>query len=253
MEKIKRFVFVVARAIVKLTFPKFTVEGQEHIPEGPCVFAGNHCHMYGPIAGELYFPGEPDIWCAAEMIHLKDVPAYTYKDFWSRKPAWSKWFYKLLSYLIAPLSVCIFGNARVIPVYRDSRVMTTFRKTAQSLKNGTSVVIFPEHDAPYNHVVCDFQEGFVDVARNYYKQTGKTLPFVPMYIAPALSKVYLGEPVYFNPENPIKEERARICTYLMEHITHTALALPRHKMVPYNNVSKKEYVYNVPADSSAMP
>lgn len=244
MEKLKRGVFLFIRYLVRLFYPQTSLEGLHNLPQEPCILVGNHAQMNGPIVGELYIPGEPYTWCAGEMMELKEVPAYAYRDFWSRKPGWSKWFYKLLSYIIAPLSVCIFNNARTIPVYHDKRLVKTFRATMERLEQGRNVLIFPEHEQPYDRILCDFQTGFVDVARIYYKQTGKCLSFVPMYLAPSLHTAYLGEPITYCPENPIKEERRRICQYLMASISATAQALPRHRLVPYSNVSKKEYGYN---------
>ncbi len=244
MDTLKKLVYRAARFCVNLFYPKIEAVGTENLPEEPCILVGNHAQMNGPIIGELYVPGMCYIWCAHEMMQLKEVPAYAYQDFWSRKPKWSKWFYKLLSYVIAPLCVCIFNNAHTIPVYRDGRVIKTYRDTIAKLKAGDNVVIFPEHDAPYDHILCDFQPGFVDVARSYYKQTGKALQFVPMYLAPKLKKMYFGVPIRFDPDAPIKEERKHICDYLMEQISQTAQDLPRHKVIPYNNIPKKEYVYN---------
>ncbi len=250
MKKLKYGVYCVLRFFVRLFYHGVTVEGLENLPEEPCILAGNHSQMYGPIMGELYFPGEPYIWCAHQMMELREVPAYTQYDFWRRKPKWSQWFYKLLSYFIAPFSVCLFGCARTIPVYRDGRLLNTFRMTQNKLLEGKNVIIFPEHDAPHNRILCDFQEGFVDIARGYYKKTGKCLPFVPLYIAPKLKKAYLGKPIYYCPENPGKEERRRVCDRLMAEITEISLSLPRHLVVPYNNLPKKEYVYNIPEEVS---
>ncbi len=244
MKKLKYAVYRIAYFFVKLFTPKFETIGLEHLPDEPCLIAANHCHMYGPIAGEIYFPGDKYIWCASPMMTLKEVPAYAFQDFWSMKPAWTHWFYKILSYLIAPLSVCIFGNAHTIPVYRDSRLITTFKQSMQRLNEGNHVIIFPEHPPIHNQIVCDFQEGFVDIAKTYYRQTGKALKFVPMYIAPKLHKMVLGEPIEFNPEANIRQERGRICEHLMAEITRVAVELPRHKVIPYNNVPKREYVYN---------
>ncbi len=234
---------------VKLFYPKIQVFGLENLPKEPCVIVSNHCQMNGPISAELYFPGERAIWCAGEMMDLKAVPDYAFRDFWRNKPRSIRWFYRLLSYLIAPFSVCIFKNARTIPVYRDKRLLTTFRQTIARLKAGANVIIFPEYDAPHNHILCDFQEGFVDVARSYCRQSGKPLAFVPMYLAPSRKAMYIGEPVFFSQEAPIREERARICACLKGRITAMAVALPRHRVVPYNNMPKKNYGYNVPEEA----
>lgn len=139
------------KRLVRLFYPKTAVVGAENLPDEACVVVGNHSQMNGPIACELYFPIERYTWCAGEMMHLKEAPAYAYRDFWSRKPGYIRWFYKLLSYVIAPLSVCVFNNANCIGVYHDARIMSTFRDTVLKLREGASVVIFPEHDAPYNH------------------------------------------------------------------------------------------------------
>lgn len=235
----------VLRWLVRVCYPKVTVEGLEHLPEGPCLLVGNHCKMNGPIIGELYIPGKRAIWCTSEMMHRKEVPAYAYQDFWSHKPRYSRWFYKLLSHLIAPVSECIFNEAHTIPVYRDDRILQTFRRTVEKLTEGYRVVVFPEGPEPHNQIVNRFQEGFADVGRLYEKRTGKPLAFVPMYVAPRLRKVYLGEPIYYDMRMPKERERGRVSQALMEAVTDLATALPRHTVVPYNNIPKKAYPTNI--------
>lgn len=244
MSKISYILFRILRFFVKLFCPKFELTGTENIPDEPVLFIGNHSQMYGPLAGELYFDKNTLIWCSGEMMELKEVPKYAYKDFWSGKPAYIRWFYRLLSYIIAPLSVIIFNNAKTIGVYRDKRIVKTFKQTVSAITEGKSVLIFPEHNKPYNQILCDFQEGFVDIAKLYFKKTGKRVKFLPVYIAPKLKKVYIGKAIEFNPDNDITEERLKICNYLKETITETATALPTHTVIPYNNVSKKEYGTN---------
>ena len=238
-------VYKVIRWLVKTCYPKIKTEGTENLPEDPVVIVGNHAQVNGPICCELYMPGKHYIWCAGQMMHLKEVPAYAYQDFWAYKPKWLQWFYKALSYVIAPLSVCIFNNARTIGVYHDARIISTFKNTVARLQEGANVVIFPEHDAPYNHILCEFQDRFIDVAKLFYKRTGKELLFVPLYIAPNLKKMYLGTPVRFCAANTIEQERERIREYLMKEITAMACSLPEHTVVPYRNVSRKKYPSNL--------
>ena len=47
------------------------------------------------------------------------------------------------------------------------------------------------------------------------------------------------------------EERSRIREYLMESITGLACAMPEHAVIPYRNISKKEYPSNIPAKEAA--
>ena len=242
-------VYKLIKWLVRVFYPKMGVVGLENLPEGEAIVVGNHTKMNGPIACELYLPGEHYTWCAGQMMERKEVPDYAYQDFWSKKPRYSRWFYKILSHVIAPLSVCVFNNANTIGVYHDARILSTFKKTVAKLQEGARIVIFPEHNVPHNHIVCQFQDKFVDVARLYYKRTGKVVSFVPMYLAPALKTMYFGEPVSYCPENPIEEERTRICGCLMERITAMARSLPRHRVVPYKNVPKRAYPYNLPEET----
>lgn len=236
------------RSLVRLFSPKFQVIGAEKLPEEPCVIVGNHSQMYGPIAGELYTPGKHYIWCAGEMMHWDEVADYAFQDFWSEKPKAVRWFFRLLSYLITPLSVCIFNNAHTIPVYHDTRLISTYRESIVKLQEGNTMVIFPEHHVKHNNIICDFQDKFIDLARFYYKKTGEELSFVPMYMAPKLKKMIFGLPIRFRADAPIAEERRRICDELMEQITQIAVSLPEHTVVPYPNMPKKDYPKNIPLE-----
>lgn len=232
------------RWVVKLCYPKITVCGQENLPQGACIIVGNHSQLHGPIAAELYTPGQHDTWCAGQMMQLKEVPDYAYSDFWPYKPQRSKWFWRLMSYVIAPLCVVIFNNANTIGVYHDSRIISTFKTTVKQLQDGSRVVIFPEYDAPHNHILCQFQDRFIDVAKMYYKRTGQALSFVPMYLAPRRREMHYGRPIVFDPTAPIEDERQRICQALMASITQMAVSLPEHTVVPYLNKSKQNYGTN---------
>lgn len=178
-------------------------------------------------------------------MELKEVPDYAYRDFWSEKPPAVRWLYRIASYLIAPLSVCVFNNARTVPVYRDARLRNTFRISMERLEAGESLLIFPEHNVKRDHILYQFQDKFIDLARLYYKKSGKALSFVPCYIAPRLRKIYFGRPVRYVPDVEIKEERARICTFLMDEIRDMACALPEHIVVPYENLPKRLYKTNL--------
>lgn len=238
-------IYKVIKWLVRLFSPRMQVEGLENLPEEPCLVVANHSQMYGPIACELYFPGNHYTWCAGQMMHMEEVPAYAYEDFWSAKPKWQRPFWKLLSYLIAPLCVCVFNNANTIGVYRDSRVLSTFKNTVKMLQTGANVVVFPECYEPYSNICHSFQRNFVDIARLYYKRTGKRLQFVPMYIAPNLKKMFIEPPIMYDYNVDGELERARVCDYLMKTITEKGRSLPAHTVVPYPNIPKKDYPRNI--------
>lgn len=240
----KPLLFRFTVGLVRIFYRKRTFIGMENLPKEPSIVVGNHAQIHGPITSQVFFPTYKYIWCVGQMMHVKEVPEYAYTDFWSKKPKYIRWFFKLASYIIAPFSAYYFTKADTIAVYKDSRLISTFRNTLRKLNDGAHIVIYPEEPQPYNDIVNEFQDKFVDVARLYYKRTGKALSFVPMYNAPKLKTVVFGKPIVFDPEADIETQREEICTYLKEEITSLAKSLPRHKVVPYLNVGAKNYKYS---------
>ena len=249
-KKFNSLLYQIIKSLIHFFYPRIEVVGEENLPGEPCIIVGNHAQLNGPICAELYCPGKHYTWCAGEMMHLKDVPGYAFQDFWSQKPKWTHPWFKLVSYLIAPLSVVIFNNANTISVYHDTRIIGTFKNTVKRLQEGNRVVIFPEHDVKHNHILYEFQDRFIDVAKLYYKKTGKQICFVPLYIAPKLKQMHFGNPTPFDPNAPAEEERQRVCRYLTDEITDIACALPEHTVIPYRNIPKKYYPKNTSKEGS---
>ena len=245
-EKKTSWIYKVIRFLVFLFSPRYQVRGAENLPDGPCIIVGNHSQMFGPIAGEIHMPGKPYIWCAGEMMKWNEVHDYAYRDFWSNKPASVRWLFRIFSYLITPLSVCVFNNARTVPVYHDTRLISTYRASIELMQQGAKMLIFPECYTEHNNIVHDFQDKFVDLARFYYKKTGEALPFVPVYIAPKLGTMSFAPALRFDPAAPIADERKRLCGAIMDAITEMAVSQPLHTVVPYPNIPKRQYPKNLP-------
>ena len=247
-KKQKNILYLFICAMIRLFYRKPRFEGTENIPDEPCVIVGNHTQMNGPIISELYFPGNNYIWCAGQMMHWKEVAEYAFTDFWSFKPKIFHPFFRLLSWIITPLAVLIFNNASTVPVYHDTRLITTFRRSIELLQEGRSMIIFPEWNKRYNNILYDFQDKFVDLARFYYRKTKQALLFVPVYNAPKLHKTVIGKPVRFDPDAPIESERERICKAMKDAITEMAASLPEHTVIPYRNIPKRLYPKNIPIE-----
>lgn len=244
-EKKKKILYKCVKKIVGWFYKKRDFSGTENLPDEPCIIVCNHSKTHGPLMSELYYPRKKYVWCIGQMMNVKEVPAYTFGDFWSNKPKYIRWLYKVLSYVIALPAAYIFGNADCIAVYKDMRIVSTYKDTVRGLNEGRDVIIFPEKHEPYNHIVNDFQERFADVARIYYQRYKKTVAFVPTYHAVKLKKVVFGKPVYYDPDMPIEEQRKFICDKMKEGITELAMNLPEHKVVPYENIKERDYVTNL--------
>lgn len=237
----KGLMFRLIKKIVSRHFSDVTFVGLDNIPDEPSIIVGNHSQMYGPLLAETKMPFNRYTWCIGNMLHLKEFPKYAYEDFWKYKPKWTQPFYKILSYIIAPIGTYIFNKADTIGVYKDARGISTFKNTVKALKQNNNIIIFPEMHSPFNEIINEFQNRFVDIGRFYFKETGKNLPFVPMYIAPKLKTMVFGKPIAFDSLVDIEKERNNICDYLKNEITNLAKDLPIHTVIPYVNISKKKY------------
>lgn len=237
----KPLLFRFIKGTVKIFYKKRSFIGLENIPSEPVIIVSNHSQLHGPLSNEINYPRNKRIWCIGEVMNLKEAPRYNFNDFWSKKPKSTKWLFKIFAYLSAPLSVYIFSRADTIPVYKDSRIMSTFKESVRSLQDNKDIIIFPECQTPFNDIVNEFQDKFIDLARLYYKKTKKELYFVPAYNGAKIKTISIGKPIKFNPNNPIEEERKIICDYLKDQITSLAKELPTHKVVPYANVGRKNY------------
>lgn len=243
-KKDKPLIYRIIRWFITSAYKKKDFINIKNLPDEPCIIIGNHAQIYGPLACALYYPRNKSIWCRSEMLKASEVPAYAYEDFWSRKPKITRFFYKILSYLIAiPISY-ILKHSYTQPVYKDARIASTFKSSIESLNQGKDIIIFPEGRTSYNNIINDFQDKYVDLARFYFKKYGKEIYFVPMYSAPYLKKIIIGKPIKYDSKMNIDEQRKIICDYLKQEITNEALNLPKHKVVPYDNLSKKDYPYS---------
>lgn len=236
--KKKRLFFRFIAFWVRRFYRRSEFIGLENIPNEPCVFLGNHSQMHTPVMAECYFPVNKLTWCDAPMFDKKEMKAYAYRVFWGDNPTW---FQRFLAKILCPLVAYIMNNADALPVYRDMRVVKTYKFSVDELEKGNSIVILPECPDEHNEIINKLNEYFVDVARFYFKRTAKELYFTPFYYAPKLKKTVIGKPIKFDTTVDIEQERKRICDYTINEISSIAKTLPSHVVIPFNTVPKQQY------------
>ena len=102
--------YKILKNIAKIFYKKRAFTGIDNIPKEPCIFVGNHSKIHGPITFELYFPRQKNIWCAGQMMKLKEAPEYAFNDFWRDRHKRNRWLYRLFSYILSPLAVYLFNS-----------------------------------------------------------------------------------------------------------------------------------------------
>lgn len=240
-KKRKGLLFKIITRMISLFYGKVNYEGLENIPDEPCIIVRNHAQVHGPILAELKSPYSRYTWCIGNMLHIKEFPEYAFEEFWGSKPKYARWWYRTLAYMIAPIATYTFRNADVVGVYKDGRAMATFKNSLRVLRDEYNIVLFPECHKKYNNIINDFEDGFVSLGKLYFKSTGKEISFVPMYNAPSLKTVIYGKPIKYDST---KDTHKYIVDYLKIEITNLSKSLPRHRVIPYDNIPKKSYPYS---------
>lgn len=236
--KNKPIFFRVFMRFINIFYHKRTYTGVENI-KSPTVFITNHSQIHAPLTHTLFFPTDAFFWCISDMTEFKKLPSHALNGFWPDKPKSTRWLYKIVAHLLAPLS-WFFKRANTIPVYHDSRVIDTYKITLEKIRQGHDVIICPENWTGFDGITNDFHDKFVDIARMYYKEYGKIVTFTPMYTCPALKTNVIGAPIAYNPDTNIRQERQRIVEYIKSTINKMAKELPPHIVVPFSNVGEEK-------------
>ena len=241
-------VFGIFSFFAKIKYRRVKIHNASLLDEENTIVIANHAQLNGPIIAQLHLDERYHIWANWQMFFLREVPSYTMRDFFPYKSGWTRPFYKIASYLLAPLMPCMMKNARAVPVYHDVRMASTVKNTLRLLSEGRGIVIFPEKHERHNNILNAFESQFVNLAKVYYRRTGERIRFLPMYIAPDLDGCYFGDAVYYDPDSDIEAERQRISAHLSGEITRVARELPLHTVIPFDNISSRRYLSNKDTD-----
>jgi len=210
---------------------KFNANGQ--VIDEPSIFISNHSKAFGPIAVSRDFPYKFRPWVEQKVLFYKSCPKYAYECFFPPKGK-IKIFNKMGCFFASLLLVPLLRGQEGIPVYRDRRIKTTFQKTMETLiDDKRHIIIFPECPDKYSEYIHQLNSGFVQIAKIYYERTGKCIKFYPCYIPPGLKSFEVGEPIQYDPNIPMKEQKEIVATYLRDQLDAIARALPPFKPIPY--------------------
>lgn len=185
-----------AKSIIKVCGGKIKVYGEENVPEGTCLFVGNH-------------QGNFDIMLLVEAID-KNVGFVAKKEM-EKLPILSWWMKK---------NHCVFLDRE-----NPREAIKAFNEATKSLKKGYSMVIFPEGTRSKGTNVGEFKKGSLKLATKVPE-----IPIVPVACEGTYKlfeksntniveiKVSFCKPIYLN--NLEEEDKARLSQYCKEIIVN---------------------------------
>ena len=175
----------------------------------PCVFVGNHAGLWGPVDMVSSFPLRDEVypWFNEAVMEKELVPAYVRQDYWWKpgcrlEPLYNATLPYIASWILPPILRSVPG----VPVYHDSRVMITMKKSLELLKQGKHLLIFPEQPSGYRSHHMWINTGFMNIAPLYKRRTGNDLKFWPVHIDHRKRRFIVSAPVKMDPERTLEDQ-----------------------------------------------
>ncbi len=212
--------FVFLRNFLRIILKPMKTIWQSGYEQGPSIFVCNHNGALGPIGMCVCFELAKDTrpWINAQVLSVKETPNYVRHDFWWPR---GKWYTRILDYtvpyIVALILPFILRGAASIPVYHDTRVMTTLKGSVECLKAGKHIMLFPEHPTDFGQYGDDVFSGFVSLGRLYYRRAGERVRFYPAYMDWKEKEIRVGPPIVYDPQITYDEQAKYISEKVAEH------------------------------------
>ena len=177
------------------------------------IILSNHVGTSAPLAFELYGPKRIRHWGASEMNSgLIQLYKYQTKVYYHEKKHWNLFAARLFCLIASPLTNLFYKGLRLISTYRDHRFRHTIEESFEAIKQGESILIYPEDSTKgYLDELEGFHAGFVLLAKACLAK-GVDVPIYVAYYNKNQKKYIIDKPVKFSELNykyQTKEEIAK--------------------------------------------
>lgn len=170
--------------------PKFVFLDGKPFEDGSMILS-NHEGTDAPMSLEMYLNKPLRMWGTHEMNSgLRKMYSYQTRVYYHEKKHWNIHLARLFCLLASPLTYMFYSGFNLISTYRDARFIKTIKESQETLKNGESIVIYPEDSKNgYLKELEGFFAGFAVFAEACLKK-GLDVPVVVSYFKKN-EKVYI--------------------------------------------------------------
>lgn len=214
------------RAVVRLMLGRFQLtDGRsEEEKRGPVVYVSHHQNLFGPVSVLCWYPEFVRPWIYSVFME-KEASYRQYVDYtFTERFGWNQTLAELAAWPASRFVARLTRSGQGIPVYRQSRaVVETMKESVAALKNGESVLLFP--DVAYNDdspEVKNIYDGFLYIEKYYFRETGKHIPFVPVYSDKEAKEIRVGTPILFAGEDKFFQEKQEAAEKIQQELNRLA-------------------------------
>ena len=186
------------------------------------VFVLNHYQMFGPVATILSFPYKFRPWIIDKMMDEKTVEHQMGLLIYSQYPKVPKFIKAIILKCVKNFMLFSMKVVKGIMVSRENlrTNIETMRVSTETMNKGKAVVIYAEKDYVYEGVGV-FMKGFEHIGKYHYQKTGKKVSFYPVFISSTNKKMYIGEPIIYDPNIEPNTQKENIVNYLRNSMVNT--------------------------------
>lgn len=215
--------FLICRRIVHLFYPKYDVRLPKNLKNG-VVYISSHQNLFGPYMMLHSFPKVVRTWILHVFLEQKSC-FRQYRDYtFTQRFGMPKMIATLLAYPISFFIPKLLKSGKGIPVYRGSKkIMKTLKESVEALQANENIALFPNKDyTDASSSVDELYEGFLYLEKYFYKETGKHLQFVPIYISKKKKIIIADDPICFRDGTDFMEERKVVLEQIHKRLNELA-------------------------------
>jgi hypothetical protein len=211
----RKLYFRFLKNIMKIKYkkPRFIYLGEEF--ENGALILSNHEGTDAPMSLEIYCDKPIRMWGTAEMNSgLRKLYRYQTRVYYYEKKHWNIYLARLFCLLASPLTWLFYSGFDLISTYKDARLIKTIRESAEAIRSGDNVVIFPEDSKNgYLPVLEGFYSGF-DLLCKYCAKNGIDLPIYVSYFRKSDCTYIFDKPINYSELTQRYKTREEISAYL---------------------------------------
>lgn len=215
--KNRKWWFRFLKKIMKIRYkePKFIYLGEE-IKDGSIILS-NHEGTDAPMSLEIYLDKPIRMWGAHEMNSgLFKMYGYQTKVYYHEKKGWNLHLARLFCLIATPLTNLFYKGLNLISTYKDARFIKTIRESKDALKDGQSIVIYPEDSKNgYLEQLDGFFAGFT-LLGDSLKRDGKDIDIYVSYFKKSSTTYIIDKPIKYSELLKISEDKDEIAKILCD-------------------------------------
>lgn len=217
--------FRAVKRVVRLIFPGKLIDASGIREDEPAVYVAHHQDMQGPYLSMLWSEKPMHAWALHMFLDWKSCYRHYSSYTFPERFGWPRFLAVPVAFVISVFVAALLKSGQAISVYRGSiRIKETFVDSMNALYAGESLAIFPDVDyTSQGDEMGEMYEGFLQLERLYYHNTGKHLAFVPMSASQRTKTLCVGAPVYFSGDMPFAQEKPVVAKRLADAINELAL------------------------------